>query len=92
MRGYADPSDESTRRDREIALDAINSEAGSTASSDPKLTASLGHTAQFRDFLLAIDRGTEPSVTASDGRATIEVIFGVYEAARRGQTVSPIGV
>jgi UDP-N-acetyl-2-amino-2-deoxyglucuronate dehydrogenase len=59
-----------------------------TASSDPTRIGTQGHTAQFADFLSAIDDDREPFVTGADGRAAIEVILGVYEAARREKTVT----
>lgn len=58
-----------------------------TAAADPTSVATSGHASQLADFLAAIETEREPSVTGEDGRAAIEVILGVYEAARRGVEV-----
>ena len=46
------------------------------------------HAAQLADLLAAIDEGREPSVTAADGRAALEVVLAVYESARAGRTIA----
>jgi predicted dehydrogenase len=45
------------------------------------------HVAQVADFIEAIERGREPSATAQDGRAALEVVLAVYESARERRTV-----
>jgi len=50
------------------------------------------HVAQIADFLLAIEHDREPSVTAQDGRAALEVVLAVYESARERRTVTLGGV
>jgi UDP-N-acetyl-2-amino-2-deoxyglucuronate dehydrogenase len=52
--------------------------------------AALGvasHAAQIADLLTAVEQGREPSVTARDGRDTLEVVCAVYESAREGRPV-----
>ena len=75
-------------RGKESSFGPPGSAAGPTASSDPSMITTTGHTAQLADFLSAIDAGKEPSVTGADGRAAIEVILGVYESARLSQAVT----
>ena len=36
----------------------------------------------------AVDEGREPSVTAADGRAALEVVLAVYQSAREGRSVT----
>lgn len=47
-----------------------------------------GHVAQIADFVDAIERDREPSATAQDGRAALEVALAVYESARERRTVT----
>lgn len=49
--------------------------------------ATSSHAAQIADLLAAIDEGREPSVTAADGRAALEVVCAVYESALEGRAV-----
>jgi UDP-N-acetyl-2-amino-2-deoxyglucuronate dehydrogenase len=49
--------------------------------------ATASHAAQIADLLAAVDEGREPSVTAADGRAALEVVLAVYQSAREGRTV-----
>jgi predicted dehydrogenase len=46
------------------------------------------HEAQLRDVVEAILRGRRPAVTAEDGRATVALMAGIYEAAARGGRVA----
>jgi UDP-N-acetyl-2-amino-2-deoxyglucuronate dehydrogenase len=45
------------------------------------------HAAQIADLLAATEQGRQPSVTAADGRAALEVVCAVYESAATGRTV-----
>lgn len=45
------------------------------------------HVAQIADFVEAIEHDREPSATARDARAVLEVILAVYESARERRTV-----
>jgi predicted dehydrogenase len=45
------------------------------------------HVAQIAEFVDAIERDREPSPTAQDGRAAMEVILAVYESARERRAV-----
>jgi UDP-N-acetyl-2-amino-2-deoxyglucuronate dehydrogenase len=46
------------------------------------------HAAQIADLLAAAEHGRPPAVTGADGRATLEIIWAVYESARTGQPVT----
>ena len=46
------------------------------------------HVAQVTDFIEAIEHGREPSPSAQDGRAALEVVLAVYESARERRTVT----
>jgi predicted dehydrogenase len=50
------------------------------------------HVAQIADFVGAIEHDREPSATAQDGRAALEVVLAVYESARERRTVTLGGV
>jgi UDP-N-acetyl-2-amino-2-deoxyglucuronate dehydrogenase len=67
---------------------------GGTAAAGPGSAASYAggidpasHAAQLADLLTAIDEGRPPSVTAQDGRNTLEIVCAVYESARDGRPV-----
>ncbi|HYK31661.1 MAG TPA: Gfo/Idh/MocA family oxidoreductase [Streptosporangiaceae bacterium] len=45
------------------------------------------HVAQIAEFVDAIEHDREPSPTAQDGRAAMEVVLAVYESARERRTV-----
>ena len=45
------------------------------------------HVAQITDFVDAIEHDREPSATAQDGRAALEVVLAVYQSARERRTV-----
>jgi UDP-N-acetyl-2-amino-2-deoxyglucuronate dehydrogenase len=49
------------------------------------------HVAQIADFVGAIEQDREPSATAQDGRAALEVVLAVYESARERRTVQIAG-
>ncbi len=51
------------------------------------------HAAQIAGFLEAIGEGREPSPSAHDGRAALEVVLAVYQSAKQGRPVElPGGV
>jgi len=62
--------------------------AGSGAS-DPAAITALGHLRQWRDIVVALREGREPSVTGEDGLATAAVVLSAYESARTGRPVRP---
>jgi UDP-N-acetyl-2-amino-2-deoxyglucuronate dehydrogenase len=50
------------------------------------------HVAQIADFVQVIEHDREPTATAQDGRAALEVVLAVYESARERRTVHIPGV
>jgi predicted dehydrogenase len=54
---------------------------------DPSAIGHHGHAAQFKDVLQAIKQGTSPAIDGAEGRRSVEIILGVYKAARTGKTV-----
>jgi predicted dehydrogenase len=46
------------------------------------------HALQIRDFLRAILENREPSVTAEDGRAVVEMFTAIYRSSRTGRPVA----
>lgn len=75
----ADPGLRGTRAAVGAAVPATGADAAALATES--------HAAQIADLLAAVDEGREPSVTAADGRAALEVVLAVYESARVGRTV-----
>ncbi|MFE0558635.1 Gfo/Idh/MocA family protein [Paenibacillus sp. NPDC058910] len=46
-----------------------------------------GHRLQIRDMALAVREGREPIVTGKDGRHSLEIILGTYEASRQRKEI-----
>ncbi|MGG4095752.1 Gfo/Idh/MocA family protein [Paenibacillus lautus] len=46
-----------------------------------------GHRLQIRDMALAVREGREPVVTGKDGRHSLEIILGTYEASRQHKEI-----
>ena len=42
------------------------------------------HSAQYADFVDAVENGRAPAVTTADGRRAVMLVNGIYESARRG--------
>ncbi len=57
------------------------------AAADPAAVGASGHTAQLADLLVAIEQGCEPSVTARDGLAVLELACAIYQSARENRPV-----
>jgi len=55
--------------------------------SDPAAIGHHGHTAQLKDVLRAIKKGTRPAVDGREGRRSVEIILAIYKAAETGRTV-----
>lgn len=48
----------------------------------------FGHQPLYEDWIAAIREDREPYVSGEDGRRALELVLAVYEAARRGETVT----
>jgi predicted dehydrogenase len=42
----------------------------------------------FRDVLRAISSGDKPLIDGREGRRSVEIILGIYQAAETGRTVT----
>ena len=76
-----------TAADREVQRNASGKAAGKAGASDPRGISHAGHAAQLRDFVRAIDRGTDPLVDGREGRKSVEIILGIYKSAKTGKVV-----
>ncbi len=47
-----------------------------------------GHAAQFRDVLRAIRQKREPLIDGRQGRAAVELVLAIYQAAQTGRAVT----
>jgi predicted dehydrogenase len=45
------------------------------------------HTSQVRDFVQALDAGTEPAITGKDALKSLRILLAVYESSRTGRPV-----
>ena len=54
---------------------------------DPSAIGHHGHTELFKDVLRAIADGSQPIIDGAEGRRSVEIIRGIYQAAKTGQTV-----
>ena len=59
----------------------------SGGSSNPAAISHEYHRRQLADFIAAIQEKRAPVVDGKEGRKAVEIILGIYEAARTGRTV-----
>ncbi len=76
-----------TKRDAEIVKALAGKTKSGGGASDPSAIGHHGHTAQFKDVLKAIKKGTQPSIDGPEGRKAVEVILAIYKAAETGRAV-----
>ena len=55
---------------------------------DPSAIGHHGHTMLFQDFIDAITQGRSPRVDGHEGRRSVEIILGIYQAAEARQTIT----
>jgi len=75
-------------RDRMIEEKMAARRSGAGGAADPAAIGHHGHTAQFRDVVHAIRKGTTPLVDGPEGRRSVEVILAIYKAAETGHAVA----
>jgi UDP-N-acetyl-2-amino-2-deoxyglucuronate dehydrogenase len=75
------------RRDAAIRQQMQGRHSTEGGASDPSAIGHHGHTRQFRDVLSAIDKGRPPAVNGPEGRKSVEIILGIYQAAETGKPV-----
>jgi len=61
--------------------------SGGGGASDPAAIGYHGHARQFADVVRAIKEGTKPLIDGYEGRRSVEIILGVYQAAEFGRVV-----
>jgi UDP-N-acetyl-2-amino-2-deoxyglucuronate dehydrogenase len=76
-----------TEEDAQIRRRFVQKTGASGGSSNPAAISHEGHARQLRDFVEAIQMGRAPLVDGAEGRKAVEVILGIYRAAKTGQTV-----
>ena len=54
---------------------------------DPAAFPIDNHKKQIKDFLNALENGTEPSIDVYDGKRTVDVILSIYESSEKGEKV-----
>ena len=61
--------------------------SGGGGAADPAAIGHHGHAMLFADVVQAIDTGGKPQIDGWEGRRSVEIIRGVYDAAKSGKTV-----
>ncbi|MCL2349786.1 MAG: gfo/Idh/MocA family oxidoreductase, partial [Planctomycetaceae bacterium] len=61
--------------------------SGAGGAADPAAIGHHGHARQFADVLNAINTGRKPLIDGHEGRRSVEVILGIYQAAETGEAV-----
>ena len=54
---------------------------------NPPTVYGYGHSALFRDFVLALEKNREPLVTGERGRKAMELILAIYKSQKTGKAV-----
>jgi UDP-N-acetyl-2-amino-2-deoxyglucuronate dehydrogenase len=79
---------EMTEEDRRmLTLFSETTRTGGGAA-DPAAIGHAAHAAQFQDFVDSLKRGTAPAIDGAEGRKSVEIILGIYQAARLGNAVT----
>ncbi|MEX0717487.1 MAG: Gfo/Idh/MocA family oxidoreductase [Planctomycetaceae bacterium] len=55
--------------------------------SDPTAISYDGHMKQLKDFIKAIETGSQPLVDGEEGRKSVEIILAIYQSAWTGKAV-----
>jgi predicted dehydrogenase len=74
-------------RDAGIQKKMAEKISGGGGASDPAAIGHHGHARQFQDVANAIRKGTPPAIDGPEGRRSVEIILGVYQAAETGRAV-----
>lgn len=79
---------EMTEEDRQmLAMFSRKTQTGGGAA-DPSAIGHAAHAAQFQDFVNCLNQGTDPAIDGAEGRKSVEIILGIYQAARLGRSVT----
>jgi predicted dehydrogenase len=57
------------------------------AENDPPTVYGFGHSALFRDFVMAIEQNREPLVSGEQGKKAMELILAIYKSQKTGMAV-----
>lgn len=77
----------STEEDQAIKKSMHEGHLSSGGASDPSAISFLGHQLQIEDMIRAIEKGTDPLVTAIEGKKSVTIIEAIYESAKTGNKV-----
>lgn len=80
---FAEPTD----NDKTLLEKMSNRTESGGGASDPAAIGHHGHTELFKDAIDAIENDTTPLIDGHEGRRSVEIILGVYEAAKSGRRV-----
>lgn len=61
---------------------------GGGGASDPAAISYMGHMQQLKDFIRAVETGSQPLVSGEDGRKSVEIILAVYKSSWTGRRVT----
>jgi predicted dehydrogenase len=76
-----------TKRDQALLERMAGKTETGGGAADPAAIGHHGHTELFKDALKAIKKGTKPLIDGPEGRRSVEVILGIYRAAKTGKAV-----
>jgi len=75
------------KEDKAILAEMKEHKSTGGGASDPAAIGHHGHTLEFRDVLEAIRRNRRPAIDGHEGRRSVEIILGIYQAAKTGKAV-----
>lgn len=78
---------EATPEDEAIKQQSAARVSGGGGAADPAAIGHHGHARQFHDVVEAIRAGRQPLIDGPEGRRSVEIILGIYQAAETGQAV-----
>lgn len=76
-----------SRSDAAILKGMQESRSTGGGAADPAAIGHHGHALQFRDFVSAITQDRTPIVDGHEGRRSVEIVVGIYKAAKSGKRV-----
>jgi predicted dehydrogenase len=76
------------RGDEAIKAAMAQRHSGGGGAADPAAIGHQAHAKQLADFVAAIRRNKQPAIDGHEGRRSVEIILGVYAAARTGKRVA----
>jgi UDP-N-acetyl-2-amino-2-deoxyglucuronate dehydrogenase len=75
------------KEDKTIHAEMAKSKSTGGGASDPSAIGYHGHACQIRDLVDAVRLKRPPSIEASEGRRSVEIILAIYKAAETGKAV-----